>query len=64
MEGGAEARLQALRKRHKKPTTKLMLRRVRQHMRNCAEWEKPDLCKVRALRCASWHVCLLRELAA
>ena len=64
MEGGAEARLQALRKRHKKPTTKLMLRRVRQRMRNCAEWEKPDLCKVRALRAVPPGVCVFQELAA
>lgn len=47
MEGGAAARLQALRKRHAKPSTKVVVQRTRKRMRECTSWERSDLVKVR-----------------
>ncbi len=46
MEGGAAARLQALRKRHAKPSTKVVVQRTRKRMRECTSWERSDLVKV------------------
>jgi len=47
VEGGAAARLQALRKRHAKPSTKVVVQRTRKRMRDCTSWERSDLVKVR-----------------
>lgn len=57
VDGGAEARLQALRKRHPKPSMVKLLKRVRSRMSQCSMWEKADMCKACALPAAVLAAC-------
>ena len=58
MDGGAEARLQALRKRHPKPSMVKLLKRVRSRMSQCSMWDKADMCKACALAAAVLAACV------